>query len=423
MSLFTASAAGGTVLAPGIGMAEGECAMPAGAPGAVSPAARGEDFRGRVLVIDDELGPRESVRFLFKDRHDVACAASVDEGLLLLREFEPDVVVLDIRMPGKSGIDGLREIRAVDANVEIIMLTGFGSLKTAQEAMRHGANDYVRKPFDTKEMRDVVALHIGRARMQRRRSAAVRDLQAMNRQLQNEVAEKARLAELGQLSSEFFHDLRSPLSAIYGYAQLLTADLENTSQWEKRSVAEAAQYLSIIERNVERCETMIRQWRERKQPGSGSMRVSVSVSQLLTDVAENAIPLATSSGARISVEPAARDGSVLVEPLDMHRAIQNLVSNALQALPSVGGHVRLTWAVESAHVEIMVVDNGNGIRESDLENMFKPYFTTKKQSGGTGLGLIITRNIVEAHGGAVRLANNPGGGVTAQVILPLERPA
>ena len=102
----------------------------------------------QVLVIDDEVGPRESLRMLLKPNYQVHTANSVEAGIRLLREKKPDAIVSDIRMPGTSGIDGLRRIREIDPHVAVIMLTGFGALETAQEALRLGANDYISKPFD-----------------------------------------------------------------------------------------------------------------------------------------------------------------------------------------------------------------------------------------------------------------------------------
>src|SRR4029077_11601586 len=110
----------------------------------------------QILVIDDEMGPRESLRMLLKPNYQVYTAENVETGLRILREKNPDVIISDIRMPGTSGIDGLRKIREIDPHVAVIMLTGFGALDTAKEALRLGANDYISKPFDAREMREVI---------------------------------------------------------------------------------------------------------------------------------------------------------------------------------------------------------------------------------------------------------------------------
>jgi DNA-binding NtrC family response regulator len=111
----------------------------------------------QVLVIDDEMGPRESLRMLLKPSYQVHTADSVEIGLQLLNEKKPDAIVLDIRMPGVTGIEGLRRIRQIDPHLSVIMLTGFGALETAKEAVRLGANDYISKPFDAREMREVIS--------------------------------------------------------------------------------------------------------------------------------------------------------------------------------------------------------------------------------------------------------------------------
>src|SRR4051812_17278178 len=126
----------------------------------------------KVLVIDDEAGPRESLRMLLKPECEVHIASSVEPGLILLQELRPDLVVLDIRMPGISGIEGLRRIRSIDSEVSVIMLTGYGELETAQEALRLGANDYLKKPFDAHMMRKVIRENIARTLLQRRRTQA-----------------------------------------------------------------------------------------------------------------------------------------------------------------------------------------------------------------------------------------------------------
>ena len=105
-----------------------------------------------VLVIDDEIGPRESLRMLLKPTYRVHTADCVEAGLKLLKEKQPDTIVMDIRMPGMTGIEGLRKIREIDPHLSVIMLTGFGALDTAKEALRLGANDYISKPFEVAEL-------------------------------------------------------------------------------------------------------------------------------------------------------------------------------------------------------------------------------------------------------------------------------
>ncbi|MCC7299887.1 MAG: response regulator, partial [Verrucomicrobia bacterium] len=159
--------------------------------------------KDNLLVIDDELGPRESLRFLFKSIYNVTCVDSVDKAVEELKKSAPDCIITDIKMPGKTGIQGLKEIRAIDPQVSIIMLTGFGSLETAQEAIRHGATDYLKKPFDTDELREVVAGYIQRTKINRKRVAATDHLENLTTQLQEQLNAKEKLASLGEESSEF----------------------------------------------------------------------------------------------------------------------------------------------------------------------------------------------------------------------------
>jgi len=128
----------------------------------------------QILVIDDEIGPRESLRMLLKPNYQVHTAENVDAGLRILREKSPDVIISDIRMPGTNGIDGLRKIRELDPHVAVIMLTGFGALDTAKEALRLGANDYISKPFDAREMREVIGRNVERTRVVRMRDSFCR---------------------------------------------------------------------------------------------------------------------------------------------------------------------------------------------------------------------------------------------------------
>ena len=132
--------------------------------------------------------------------------------------------------PGTSGIDGLRKIREIDPHVAVIMLTGFGALETAKEALRLGANDYISKPFDAREMREVIGRNVERTRVQRTGVNAAAEIKELNNRLLKELAQKERLASLGQASAEFVHDLGNPLTIVWGYVQLLAKKLEQSEK-------------------------------------------------------------------------------------------------------------------------------------------------------------------------------------------------
>src|SRR3954464_7464429 len=214
----------------------------------------------KILVIDDEIGPRESLRMLLKPDYNVATADCVEAGLKLLKEKQPDTIVMDIRMPGMTGIEGLKKIREIDPHLSVIMLTGFGALETAKEAVRLGANDYISKPFDAGEMREVIGRNVERTRVQRASDSAATEIKELNNRLLKELAQKERLASLGQASAEFVHDLGNPLTIVWGYVQLLAKKLEQSEKENGSKTPTSAKELNIIEQNVRLCRELLTMW-------------------------------------------------------------------------------------------------------------------------------------------------------------------
>ena len=376
-----------------------------------------ENGRDRILVIDDELGPRESLRFLFKGEYDVVCCDSVDTGVAELRKQGPDAIIIDIKMPGKTGVQGLQEIRAIDSDVSVIMLTGFGSLETAQEAIRHGANDYVKKPFDAEEMREIARKYVNRTRMLRGRLGAVSELKTLNKQLQSELASKDHLAQLGQASSEFVHDIKNPLAVICGYVQLLMDQLQNTTSTKVLQTGEAREYLARVKRNVLRCQELSKMWRSLGKKDEMRME-SCSIMEIVAEVTESSEAIAADVDGRVEMLNGPADCMVRGDSLQIFRALQNLVGNAIQAFPDRGGLVKVGWECRDGRVVIEVRDNGCGIPPDKLETIFEPYFTTKEGSGGMGIGLFITKKVIENHAGKISITNAPDGGAVACVDLP-----
>src|ERR1700745_1052092 len=235
----------------------------------------------KILVIDDEIGPRESLRMLLKPDYNVQTADCVEGGLKLLKEKQQDTIVMDIRMPGMTGIEGLRKIRQIDPHLSVIMLTGFGALETAQEALRLGANDYISKPFDAREMREVIGRNVERTRLHRTGVNASEEIKELNNRLRKELAQKERLASLGQASAEFVHDLGNPLTIVWGYVQLLAKRLEKSDNVEQS--AASVKELNIIEQNVRLCRELLTMWQSYGNVEASPPR-EISVSGILREV-------------------------------------------------------------------------------------------------------------------------------------------
>ncbi|MEY2508653.1 MAG: two-component system, sensor histidine kinase and response regulator [Verrucomicrobiota bacterium] len=372
----------------------------------------------QVLVIDDEMGPRESLRMLLKPNYQVYTADCVDAGIKLLKEKQPDAVITDIRMPGTSGIEGLRRIREIDPHVAVIMLTGFGALETAQEALRLGANDYIAKPFDAREMREVIGRNVERTRMQRTGMNAAEEIKELNNRLLKELAQKERLASLGQASAEFVHDLGNPLTIVWGYVQLLAKKLEQSEKENGVKTPNSAKELQIIEQNVRLCRELLTMWQS-----YGSVEAAphkpISVSGIVREMVKSVSAMAGQNGVELKANLCDDPCTLMGDSTQMTRAIQNVIINAVQAASDSKGRVTVSCLRKDFYVDVRVEDTGPGITPAQMAKIFDPYFTTKQGKSGTGLGLYITKKVVEDHTGSIKVDSTPHVGTSFTIRLPL----
>ena len=372
----------------------------------------------QILVIDDEMGPRESLRMLLKPDYQVHTADCVEAGMKLLKEKQPDTIVMDIRMPGITGIEGLRKIREIDPHLSVIMLTGFGALETAKEALRLGANDYISKPFDADEMRDIIGRNVERTRLHRTSEHAAAEIKELNNRLLKELAQKDRLASLGQASAEFVHDLGNPLTIVWGYVQLLAKKLERSENGGATRNATSIKELNIIEQNVRLCRELLTMW---QSYGSAEAlpHKQISVSTILREVIKGVEALATQSGVDLQSSICEHPCMVLGDAVQIKRAIQNVIINAVQASAEKKGSVAVTCTQKDFYVDIRIEDNGSGITPAQMSKIFDPYFTTKQGKSGTGLGLYITKKVLEDHNGSIKVDSTPDRGTTFTIRFPL----
>ncbi|HMP90101.1 MAG TPA: hybrid sensor histidine kinase/response regulator [Kiritimatiellia bacterium] len=371
----------------------------------------------RVLIIDDELGPRESLRILLKKKYEVLCADSVVRGLDILKESKPDVVVSDIRMPGLSGIDGLKRIREIDNDVPVIMLTGYGSLETAQEAIRHGASDYMKKPFDANDMLAIIKRNVERSELIKRREQSRQTLEKLNADLLEEISKKSRLASMGQASAELVHDLRNPMMIILGYVQLLSQDVAEGKSGSTNLPPDTEEYMAAIEQNVRRCKDLIESWLDLSRSNRMSLK-PVNLNEIIHDSVDTLRPLAYGKQASITCQLPPDAMGILGHGVQLKRAIHNLVGNAIDALPGSEGQILVIGEEKNGKVSITISDNGEGIEARHIPHIFEPFYSSKEPGKGSGLGLFITQKIIEDHNGEVFIDSTHGHGTRVTITFP-----
>ena len=374
--------------------------------------------RSRVLVVDDDVGPRESLRALLSAEWEVLCAASVDEAVRQFRATHPDLVIMDIRMSEKSGIDGLREIRKIDPVVSVIMLTGFSTLETAEESLRLGANDYIRKPYNPDSMYEAVRENIKRTLIERRRATAEIELQALKHMLTEQMSQSDHMARLGQKSLEMAHDISTPLTIIMAYVSMLSDRLHSSRKQIGDQFEENIRCLKVIESSVARCHELLDFWRSCKT-GSARNRRPISISSLIAEIAQAVKPLADRAGATVKVQASQDQCWVMADSIQIFRSIQNHAVNSIHSLAGPGGLVKISCRADGAHAEVCVEDNGCGIPNDNFDKIFQPYFTTKGEDRGLGLGMFISRNVIEDHGGSIRIESQVRKGTRVIIRLPL----
>lgn len=235
------------------------------------------------------------------------------------------------------------------------------------------------------------------------------------------LAEAEKLAALGRLTAEIAHEIRNPLTALGGYGRRLLRTVSTDAERD---------YARIVVDEASRLEVLLKDILDFSKPARYDLRrqplapiAGVSLLAFGERTAERGIRVVTEFFDQ---------SEVLVDPGHVRRAVDNLVANAVDAMPS-GGELKIRTGTGSArcltYATIVVEDTGPGLREEDLGRLFEPFWTTKKMGEGTGLGLPITRKIIEAHGGFIRVCNRPEGGLSVSLWFPyqdeaaLRRPA
>jgi signal transduction histidine kinase len=351
------------------------------------------DSSGDVLIVDDypdAVALYEAL--LADDGHRVRTAQSGVEALKLVDEHEPEVVLLDVSMPGLDGVEVLKRLRGRrGGGPAVLMLTAARREPHAIEAgLKEGADAYLTKPIDSRELLARVRAAVETFRLRRLLESQRRDHIAM-----------------------LVHDLRHPLSSLGLIAEVL--DNEDLSAAERHATVQQIRGM---------CTEMARLVdgvlaASRLEAGMFSVEPrQVKVRSFVEPMLKVFTPVATRR--RVALEfDGSLDLEVRADPQKLRQALDNLIANALKFTPR-GGRVRLRVWREGDRATFEIADTGPGIPEAERPTVFDRYQqgSRGRAAGGAGLGLAIARGIAEAHGGTISVATGDLGGAAFRIALP-----
>jgi signal transduction histidine kinase len=354
---------------------------------------------------------REYLCQIIAEEYLVETAENGAEAWQMARTRTPDAIVSDVMMPEMDGYELVARLKA-DAQlrkIPVILLTAKASREEIVEGLRSGADDYLGKPFLPAELKARLGSVLRLYRMQWDLEATLKAL----RDTQEQLIHTAKMGAVGTLIAGLSHELNNPLSAILMNVQAL-AQASSADEALVQRVSRA------IETQTRRCACLVSALLDfsRKRP---SAREPISPAALFGRISEFCEPMARQRDIRLRFQGDAKRLHVCVQ--EVETALLNLITNAMAATPA-GGEI-LVKAEERtrAHrdgVEISVVDTGSGIADDVLPRIFDPFFTTKPPGQGTGLGLSLTRKIVDDHGGSIRVESRKDCGTRVEMWLPVE---
>jgi two-component system sensor histidine kinase/response regulator len=352
--------------------------------------------KNKILIVDDTVDTVELLKKRFRaEGYDTAEAYDGEEALKQVAEYHPDLIVLDVMMPKLDGYEVCQRLK-IDENtryIPILMLTAKSDVESKIKGLDIGADDYLPKPFDYKEL-----------------SARVRSLLTI-KAAHEKLVEEEKSGALEQMMDQVAHEIRNPLTSIGGFARKVYGKLPEGDPNKK--------YMEMIINDVAILESMIKQLIELK-----TMAISFKKPTNINDLIMKALKLFEQefNEKAIDVQSELADNLPLI-PADeklLKRALCNLIKNSIEAMAGGTKVLRIASRLSEGRIEILVSDTGKGIPTKELKKIFDPFVTSKIY--GPGLGLTFTYKIIQDHNGTISVESEPGKGTTFTISFPVEKP-
>ncbi len=360
-----------------------------------------------ILVIDDEIGPREALRMILKDTYTVLTARNAAEAYSVLDKHEVAVVLTDLVMPETDGIAVLKQVKDTYPDTEVVIVTAYASFETARQSIKQDVCDYLVKPFDRAD----VLLAVKKGIERRKTTQSVRE----------QILQAEKINTLSTLACGLTHDLKNNLATI-----MMFTDLVKTANNDTLSGP-----ATVIQKEVRQASQLINKLLTigaAKKTEFAYFDINLTIAEVcrIYETIPPSVPV------HVRSDPAI--GLFYGSQMQIEQLMSNLLLNAKQA-SSDNGVIKVTTSVTekdngtistvdttgiktSKFICITVGDQGTGMSPDVLSHIFDPFFTTKKGNKGTGLGLSVVQNIIEEHHGTRSVQSEKGKGTTFTIILP-----
>jgi len=421
----------------------------------MSPEKLADSPRPTVLLVDDDIDNLELLGNLLQTHYEVLAAPSGERALqIAASQPKPDLILLDVMMPGMDGyavLGHLRENR-LTRDIPVIFVTGLDSIEDEERSLALGAVDYITKPYRSPIIlaRVHTQLELKQARDRLTNQNVILEAELVRRlqeiqQAQGQLLQSEKMAAIGQLAAGITHEINNPvgfvasnLGSLDTYLRDIFALLDAYAELEEACQTDAAALLKVRDLKQQKEIAFVRE--DIAQLIAESRQGLVRVIKIVSDL-KNFSRAESNDWRRVNLQEGldttlnivwneikyhctlhkeyGEIPEVYCIASQINQVLLNLLVNAAQAIPGKG-EITIRSGQVGNEVFIAIADTGTGIPAEVLPRLFEPFFTTKPVGKGAGLGLSIAYGIVHKHGGRIEVDSTVGKGTTFTVWLPIE---
>jgi DNA-binding response OmpR family regulator/anti-sigma regulatory factor (Ser/Thr protein kinase) len=374
-----------------------------------------------ILVVDDDEMMAQSIQSVLNTKgHQVQMVHNPLKALKIIEEGCFDLVLLDVMMPEMTGFQLIDALNRTNLDTYFIIMTGETSMESAVEAIRRGASDYLKKPFEPDEL----FIRVDNILKQKKQKKERQQIEAQKKALEIELQQSQKLEAVGTLAGGVAHDFNNILSIILGYSELA---LDSVAEWDP--IRQNLEQIFIAGNRAKDITYQLLSFCRKSDTEQHPFNLN-------TIILESLKLMRASLPANIEIRQNLLDETltVLGDTTQIQQIMINLCTNAAHAMQDTGGtiDVRLeNVTLEASHaaqyndlapgnyIKLVVADTGTGIDPEIADKIFDPYFTTKDIGKGTGMGLSLVRGIVKNHGGDIRVHSEVGRFTNIVILLPI----